>query len=250
MADALLHVFGWRSLLFHGDPCVLDRWLWLRRYLRHGDARTFDAGCGDGVFSMYARRAGNSVVAASFSEDDLSKARRRATFTGATGIAFRTLDLRELGAQHSALGEFDQVICLESIEHVRDDERLLQSLADLLRPGGRLLLTTPFAGHRPLYSEDPTPDTIEDGSHVRYGYSQRQLRHIIEKAGFDVASEGFVSGVVSQTITSVMRRTRWFGYLPAWLIVLPLRPLVVLDRPLTRLLRYPYLSLAVCAERR
>jgi hypothetical protein len=27
MPDTMLRVFGWRPLLIHGDPCVLDRWL-------------------------------------------------------------------------------------------------------------------------------------------------------------------------------------------------------------------------------
>ena len=56
VADALLRTLGWRSLLIHGDPCVLDRWLCLRRALRKGDYRTFDAGCGNGAFGIYAAR--------------------------------------------------------------------------------------------------------------------------------------------------------------------------------------------------
>ena len=67
MSDLVLRLLGWPSLLIHGDPLVLDRWLWVRRYLRRPKARTFDAGCGNGGFSVYAARAGNEVVAASFS---------------------------------------------------------------------------------------------------------------------------------------------------------------------------------------
>jgi hypothetical protein len=63
MSDTLLKVFGWRALLIHGDPCVLDRWLWLRRHLHRGPLRTFDAGCGNGAFSIYAALAGNRVAA-------------------------------------------------------------------------------------------------------------------------------------------------------------------------------------------
>lgn len=247
----MLRALGWRSLLIHGDPCVLDRWLWLRRHLRKGRARTFDAGCGNGGFSIYSARAGNDVVAASFSSREQQDARRRADLLGVSGIDFRTLDLREIEAHREALGRFDQIICCETIEHVLDDEGLVSSLAEMLEPGGQLLLTTPFDGHRPLYSEERSPSPVEDGSHVRYGYSQERLRQIARDAGLEITDEGFISGVVSQKLTDLMRRlTARLGIPAAWAIVLPLRPLVMLDAPLSRLLRYPYLSVALCGVKR
>jgi len=244
----MLRIFGWRSLLINGDPCVLDRWLWLRRHLRSGPLRTFDAGCGNGVFSIYAALAGNEVVAASFSADEQRDARRRAEHEGVPAIDFRVLDLSDIEQHRAALAPFDQIICLETIEHLSDDEGLVASLAAMLAPGGRLLLTTPSDGHRPLYSEERHPSPVQDGSHVRYGYSRQRLQEIVTGAGLQVADEGFVSGVVSQRVTNLMRRlTERFGLLVGWGAVLPLRPLVLLDRPLSRLLRYPYLSVAVCA---
>jgi 2-polyprenyl-3-methyl-5-hydroxy-6-metoxy-1,4-benzoquinol methylase len=248
MSDTTLRLLGWRSLLIHGDPCVLDRWLWLRRHLRRGDLRTFDAGCGNGGFSIYAALAGNRVVAASFSEREQEDARRRADFVGAHGIDFRTLDLRELEQHRASLGPVEQIICLETIEHVTDDVGLVKSLVAMLTPGGRLLLTTPFDGHRALFTEERDPSPVEDGSHVRYGYSPERLREIASDAGLEVLSEGFVSGVVSQKLTDVMRRlTRRLGVPAAWAVTLPLRALVILDAPLTRILRYPHLSVSLCA---
>jgi SAM-dependent methyltransferase len=251
MSDSLLKVFGWRALLVHGDPCVLDRWLWLRRHLRKGRARTFDAGCGNGSFSIYSALIGNQVVAASFSEREQADARRRAGLVGAQGIDFRLLDLRELGDHVDSLGSFDQVICFETIEHLSDDGRLVGLLAGMLAPGGSLLLTTPYDAHRPLFSEERHPSPVEDGSHVRYGYSQQQLRAIAEAAGLEVVSEGFVSGVVSQKLTNLMRRLAGrLGTPLAWALVLPARALVVFDAPLSALLRYPRLSVALEAVKR
>jgi SAM-dependent methyltransferase len=248
MPDTLLRAFGWSPLLIHGDPCVLDRWLWLRRHLRKGPARTFDAGCGNGGFAVYAARAGNEVVAASFSEREQQDARRRADVVGVSGIDFRQLDLRELDEHSESLGDFDQIICFETIEHVIDDAGLVGRLAAMLRPGGQLLLTTPFDAHHPLYTEDPHPSGVEDGLHVRFGYSQQRLREISQGAGLRVTDEGFVSGVVSQKLTDLMRMlSERVGRPAAWAIVLPLRALVVLDAPLTRMLGYPHLSVALCA---
>jgi 2-polyprenyl-3-methyl-5-hydroxy-6-metoxy-1,4-benzoquinol methylase len=246
MPDTLLKPFGWRALLVHGDPCVLDRWLWLRRHLRTGPLRTFDAGCGNGAFSIYAALAGNQVVAASFSEREQADARRRAELVGATGIDFRLLDLRELADHVESLGSFDQIICFETIEHLSDDERLVGLLAGMLAPGGRLLLTTPYDRHHPLLTEERDPSPVEDGSHVRYGYSQERLRALAEGAGLTVVGEGFISGVVSQKLTNLMRRlSARLGTPLAWMLTLPLRALVLLDAPLSTLLRYPRLSVAL-----
>lgn len=251
MPDAMLRALGWRPLLIHGDPCVLDRWLWLRGQLRAGDARTFDAGSGNGGFSIYAARVGNEVVAASFSVEEQEAGRRRADLLGVSGIEFRKLDLRELDEHRDSLGLFDQIICFETIEHVLDDEHLVSSLAAMLEPGGQLLLTAPFDAHHPLYTEERHPSPVEDGSHVRYGYSQERLRQIAQDAGLEVQSEGFISGVVSQKLTNLMRRlTERLGGVAAWAIVLPLRPLVILDAPLTRLMGYPSLSVALTGVKR
>jgi 2-polyprenyl-3-methyl-5-hydroxy-6-metoxy-1,4-benzoquinol methylase len=247
MADTLLRAFGWSPLLIHGDPCVLDRWLWLRRHLRRGDVRTFDAGCGNGSFSIFAARAGNDVVAASFSSREQQDARRRAELVGAAGIDFRILDLREVEEHRDSLGSFGQIICFETIEHVIDDEGLVRSLAGMLEPGGQLLLSAPFDAHRPLYTEERHPSGEEDGLHVRYGYSRERLRQVAQGAGLQVADEGFISGVISQKLTDLMRRlSERLGRPAAWAIILPLRPLVVLDAALTRILGYPRLSVALC----
>ncbi|HEV7585988.1 MAG TPA: methyltransferase domain-containing protein [Solirubrobacteraceae bacterium] len=247
MPDTLLRAFGWRPLLIHGDPCVLDRWIWLRRHLRKGEARTFDAGCGNGAFSIYAARCGNRVLAASFSAREQEDARRRAGVVGVPEIEFRTLDLRELEEHRESLGRFDQIICCETIEHLVDDRRLVRTLVEMLEPGGQLLLTTPFDSHRPLYREDPHPSPTEDGSHVRYGYSREQLSQLAREAGLEVTGEAFISGVVSQKLTDLMRRlTARLGGVLGWAIVLPLRPLVIFDAPLSRMLHYPHLSVALC----
>jgi SAM-dependent methyltransferase len=156
------------------------------------------------------------------------------------------LDLRDLDDHRDSLGSFDQIICLETIEHVVNDNGLVRSLASMLKPGGQLLLSTPFDAHHPLHSEEQHPAPVEDGSHVRYGYSRQELRLLAEGAGLQVAGEAFVSGVVSQKLTDLMRRlSARLGRVPAWLIVLPLRPLAILDGPLSKLLRYPYLSVAL-----
>src|SRR5204863_6227999 len=114
---------------------------------------TLDAGSGNGAFAMYAARRGNKVTALSYSSDEQVRAERRARTIGLNGIRFEVRDLRELDRFSHELGQYDQIFCLEVIEHILDDRKLLRDLASLMRPGGRLLLTTPSVDHVPFFGE-------------------------------------------------------------------------------------------------
>jgi SAM-dependent methyltransferase len=77
-------------------------------------------------------------------------------------------------------GEFDLVLCAETIEHVRDVQLLLSEIRRVLRPGGTLALTTPAnlpVGRRP----NPL------SPHLRF-FTRRTLRTLLGELGFDVRS--------------------------------------------------------------
>ena len=246
MSNLLVRMLGWRAMMLHGDPCVVDRWRFAQRHLRPGAARTFDAGAGNGSFTLMAASRGNAALGLSFSPDELRAAEQRAALTGLRDATFRIGDLRELDRFSDELGSFDQILCLEVIEHLLDDALLVQRLARLLRPGGRLILSAPTAEHPPLLGERVSE--TEDGGHVRWGYTEARVAEIAQLAGLRPVSQGAVSGVVSQALTNVMRRGEAIQRGLGWLLVLPLRPLQLLDRPLTLLLRRPYLSVTLVAE--
>jgi SAM-dependent methyltransferase len=246
VSDLLIRVLGWRATMLHGDPCVVDRWVFARRHLRPREARTLDAGAGNGGFALLAASRGNTVLGLSFDDHDMRQARRRATLSGVNGVSFRVGDLRELEQFSEELGTFDQILCLEVIEHLNDDELLIRRLARLLRPGGRLLISTPSNDHRPLVGERISQ--TEDGGHVRWGYTAERVAELVESAGLSLITQGAVSGFVSQKLTNLMRRGQEIHRAFGWVIVLPLRPLQILDRPITRLVRWPYLCVTAVAE--
>ena len=248
MQNALVRLIGWRALILQGDPLVVDRWHWLKRHLRTGGCQTFDAGCGNGAFTLYAARIGNRAVGLSFSERESVKAMARARLLGLNHVEFRTGDLRRLDELSGELGSFDQIICLETIEHILNDRKLLADLVALLSPGGRLLLTTPYRDYRRLYGE--TLSEREDGGHVRWGYTHQELRELFNQAGLDVRVEEFLCGVVSQKITDLMRRLSRLHYRVAWAITLPLWPLTIFDPWVTRLTGYPHMTIGMVGVKR
>lgn len=242
--DLLVYLLGWPALVLQQDPPTWDRWRWLRRELRPGALRTLDAGSGSGAFAIYAAERGNVTLGLSLDPVANARAARRASMLGVRRVGFRNADLRQLDVLAPELGAFDQIICLETLEHVLDDAKLLADLSALLRPGGRLLLTTPCARHRPLVGE--VLSEVEDGGHVRWGYTTAQLAALLAGAGLEVISEKYLSGIVSQRITDASRRLAGrVGPQLAWSLTAPLRLLTCLDRPLTRMLGYPWLAIGM-----
>jgi 2-polyprenyl-3-methyl-5-hydroxy-6-metoxy-1,4-benzoquinol methylase len=246
--DLLVNLFGPWALTVQGDPLVGDRRRWLRRHLQSGPIRTLDAGCGNGAFSFYAAQQGNRVLGLTFSSDEQEKDTRRAALLQLDkSVEFRLQDLRRLGEVADSLGRFDQIICLEVIEHVLDDRQLVNNLAGLLNPGGRLILSTPYKHYRRLYGEYLSE--TEDGGHVRWGYTHEELRELFQAAGLEIEVEEYLAGVISQSVTNMMRVLHRIHPRMAWAATLPFRPAIALDPIATRMTRYPWMTVGVVGRK-
>jgi 2-polyprenyl-3-methyl-5-hydroxy-6-metoxy-1,4-benzoquinol methylase len=235
----LVRLFRWYGLLLHGDQTIVDRWLWLRHKLRRGGARVLDAGCGAGAFALYAAKQGNEVVGLNWDDRDVTAANDRARMLGLEGrTTFRPQDLRTVDQIAPELGDFDQIICFEVVEHVIDDGKLVSDLAGMLRPGGSLLLTTPSDRHKEVPGEYISE--VEDGGHVRYGYSHEDLRRLAERAGLQVTALGYLVGPLSQSLFNLYFQLGQINGLLGWAATVPFRLLPpVLDGLLGRILPVP-----------
>jgi 2-polyprenyl-3-methyl-5-hydroxy-6-metoxy-1,4-benzoquinol methylase len=245
MKNLVNKTLGWPITLRFGDPLVMDRWRWLKPRLVSGRIRTFDAGCGNGCFSFAAAARGNEVVAGSYDEAPLAKARKRARVFGMDNVRFVSIDLCQLEGRSQELGFFDQIICTECIEHIQEDEKLMCDLASILRPGGRLLLTTPEASHRSLRYENRLQTEI--GGHVRWGYTEQRLRELFATAGLNVEEVSYTSGWISQQLTNLVR-VRYERL--AWALTYPLRILQPFDRFTNGILKYPWFGIGVVGRKK
>ena len=246
--NALIRLIGWRASIVHGDPSVFDRWLWLRRHLQPGPLRTLDAGCGSGAFTMYAAMIGNESVGISYDERNNAVATSRARMLGIRKVRFCTIDLRDLDQYSESLGAFDQIICCETIEHILNDKKLLADLSGLLKPAGRLLLTTPFKHAIPLWGDRVSE--CEDGSHVRRGYTHAEMRDLLGACGMEVRAEEYLSGCVSRHLVAATRTLSRVNPTIAWVATFPLRVFQVVDKNLTKAIRYPFMTIAIVAAKR
>jgi SAM-dependent methyltransferase len=134
--------------------------------------RALDLGCGDGTLTA-------ELDAAELTAADVSKlALERAG--GRLGRDVRLTELEPDAPLPFADGEFDLVLCAETIEHVRDVQLLLSEVRRVLRPGGTLALTTPSS--RALMRP---PDPLSP--HLRF-LTRASLRDLLGELGFDLGS--------------------------------------------------------------
>lgn len=106
--------------------------------------RILEIGCGRGGFSFWLATRTPSpaqVVGADFSSKAVNKARQFAENRGVSNISWSVADIQALNQFGG--GEFDTVVSCETIEHVPDPPLAVKQLARVLKPGGRLFLTTP-----------------------------------------------------------------------------------------------------------
>jgi len=106
--------------------------------------RVLDIGCGRGGFASWLARhpaAPSEVVGCDFSAVAVEKAGDFAREAGLTNARFEVGDIQALA--QFADGTFDTVFSCETIEHVPDPPLAVRELARVLKPGGRLFLSTP-----------------------------------------------------------------------------------------------------------
>jgi len=99
-----------------------------------------EIGCGRGDFSCWlARNTQARLTAADFSHTAIAKGRDYGSSLG-LNIRWQVTDIQSIAHPKAA---FDFVISSETIEHVPDPARAVSELSRILKPGGKLFLTTP-----------------------------------------------------------------------------------------------------------
>ncbi len=101
-----------------------------------------DIGCGFGWFELFAlSRGAGSVTGIEISEADLTTAR---THVDAANVRFQVGSAIDLPFDDAS---FDTIVCWEVLEHIpkHTEPRAFAEIRRVLRPGGKLYLSTPHA---------------------------------------------------------------------------------------------------------
>jgi len=217
---------------------VLD---WIRkRYPDRRDLTILDVGCGTGMMVLEMAALGR-VEGIDASDDALRFCRQRGLST------VRKANVVELPFPDES---FDVLTGVDILEHIDDDVGALREWRRVLRPGGRLFLFVP--AHQWLWS---LQDEI---SGHRRRYTARSLRGVVNRAGFVVERQSYVSTYLFPVIVlgrlwlKALRRVRQVQsentLHPGWSNGI-LRRVFMAEIPLLRRLDFPYGASLLCVAR-
>jgi len=147
-----------------------------------------DVGCGSGVITNYLGKSGAKVLGIDGNKDAINFARD--TFK-APNLEYRQGLVDDL---FECDDPPDKIYCMEVIEHIHFEqgEEMLTNFRKLLKPGGKVFLTTPnYNSHWPLieWALDKFTDAarMDEAQHVAY-YTRKRLAGVIEAAGLELIS--------------------------------------------------------------
>ena len=99
--------------------------------------RVLDIACGSGYGSKMLADRAEEVWGGDISEEAIKIAKEK--YSG-ENVHFRLMDASELPFDNNY---FDLAVSFETIEHLKDSEKFVAEIKRVLKPGGRLILSTP-----------------------------------------------------------------------------------------------------------
>lgn len=184
MPDPVVDQYPYRSLAATWDhsiilPHLLDK---VRSLPSH--ASIFDSGCGNGALLAEIARHGSWHLAG------METSPSGAEIARSRGYDVRCVDPNAPIAPLFGAARFDLVISVEVIEHLHAPRLFLRQATSLLKPGGTILLTTPYHGYLKNLliaisgKFDHHVNPLWDGGHVKF-WSRNTLTTLLAEAGFE-----------------------------------------------------------------
>lgn len=173
----------------HPDPPHQP--LYLEKMLRHlavdpAIHRVLDAGCGDGNFAASLAACGYEMYGLEMSESGVRIAQSRNVGTFQIGSVYEPLT-----SPFTGIGSFDAIIAVEVVEHLYSPRIFANGAYEALRPGGLLIVTTPYWGYLKNVALaisgrlDRSLTALWDGGHIKH-WSRKTLTMLMEEQGFKV----------------------------------------------------------------
>ena len=151
-------------------------------------AAALDVGCGGGLLSEALAKAGAAVTAIDLAPNLLKVARLHGLESGIK-VGYRQVAVEVLADE--AAGSFDVVTCMEMLEHVPDPAAIVAACARLLKPGGRLFLSTlnrtPAAFALAIVGAEYVARLLPKGTHLYRDFIKpAELARMLRDAGLQL----------------------------------------------------------------
>jgi ubiquinone/menaquinone biosynthesis C-methylase UbiE len=194
------------------DPIVADLWQRLRtaavRFLNiHDGMKVLDVGSGSGWFSQSMQSKKVDVISVDLSFGNLKKVienyNGEGCVAGATGLPL---------ADRSV----DAVIASEVIEHVNDPAKAVAEFLRVIKPGGRVIITTPYKEeikqHLCIHCNNLTPAN----AHLHSFDEEKLIRYFSQGGANEIYYRRIGNKAFSFTRLSYL--LRWLPF-PVWSLI-------------------------------
>lgn len=181
----VLDTYGWSDAeALNSHSYVLPRVSKVLSDARPRVSTVLDIGCGNGFTAQQLFLEGFEVTGVDASPDGIEQARM-----SYPDVRFETYSVYDdpAGVLDST---FDAVVSTEVIEHLFFPSLLIQRAWVMLKPGGLLIISTPFHGYIKnlalslVNGWDNHFDVSWDGGHIKF-FSEKTLERLVAKSGFE-----------------------------------------------------------------
>lgn len=195
--------------------------------LREGDL-ILDVGCGIGYFTFASvlnecqpsngGKSGANAVGVDIDVEDLMLANKVKKVSRVKNTCFTAGNGLNLPFKKNS---FTKILASELIEHVKADAFMLKDLSRVLKPGGLLVVTTPYTTNPIEYRNEHYKKIKKEkimGGHVRSGYNLKTLEEKFAKAGLELGDHAYSYGSYTRFARRVIKSFVWLGAPLAWII--------------------------------
>lgn len=185
--DLDINDFGGRrlSLSYHRsfENGLYGKYRAVAEKLQAGD-RVLELGCHTGYFVAAMQDRGVEILGIDGDDEAVAYARQR-------GLPVLQADFDATDFPPRDLGEFDAIVIMDVLEHLRDPARLLRNLHSRLRAGGRLLITGPNVAYWAVRKNlllgrwDYTDGGILDRTHLWF-FTAKTWKSLVGDAGYRI----------------------------------------------------------------
>jgi 2-polyprenyl-3-methyl-5-hydroxy-6-metoxy-1,4-benzoquinol methylase len=181
---------GYLAEFYYGSAEAAHTEAYLWRHIitlcaKLGARRIVDIGCGNGALCRELASRGYEVVGCEPSADGVRFAQ-----SSAPELVFHQIGVDD---EPTAVGNesFDVAIATEVIEHLMKPRNLPHFAKQVLRPGGHLIISTPYHGYlKNLFLAltnkwDAHLNPFWDGGHIKF-WSRKTLSQLLNDGGFHI----------------------------------------------------------------
>ncbi len=152
--------------------------------------RIFDAGMGFGQYSYFMAKyfRGCRIFGVDVKDEQVADCNYFFEKRGFKNVKFEVADLTKIIYKN----EYDFILNVDVMEHIEEDEVVLNNFANALKPGGMLLINTPSDLGGSDAHDEHDESFIEE--HARNGYSKEDITSKLERAGLKVTHFKYTYG--------------------------------------------------------